>query len=202
MHAYDARYDTPIYVGQRVVVVGGGNVAMDAAHGQAARRGGDDRLPPFGGGLPARRGGAPRQGGGDRLPDARQSGRGARRRAGGWGTRTAVRRNDARRTRRGGRRRPVEKEGSEFDVPCDVVIMALGTSPNPLLAATTSGLETDRRGCLTADAEGRTTRAGVFCRRRRRDRCRDGDSGHGGRPPCGTRHRRIHPRKNINLLNL
>ena len=45
-----------------------------------------------------------------------------------------------------GRRRPVEKEGSEFDVPCDVVIMALGTSPNPLLAATTSGLETDRRG--------------------------------------------------------
>lgn len=61
-----------------------------------------------------------------------------------------------------GRRRPVEKEGSEFDVPCDVVIMALGTSPNPLLAATTSGLETDRRGCLTADAEGRTTRAGVF----------------------------------------
>ena len=61
-----------------------------------------------------------------------------------------------------GRRRPVEKEGSEFDVPCDVVIMALGTSPNPLLAAPTSGLETDRRGCLTADAEGRTTRAGVF----------------------------------------
>ena len=48
------------------------------------------------------------------------------------------------------------------DIACDVVIMALGTSPNPLLAATTSGLETDRRGCLTADAEGRTTRAGVF----------------------------------------
>ena len=61
-----------------------------------------------------------------------------------------------------GRRRPVEKEGSEFDVPCDVVIMALGTSPNPLLSATTCGLETNRRGCLTADEEGRTTRAGVF----------------------------------------
>ena len=61
-----------------------------------------------------------------------------------------------------GRRRPVEKEGSEFDVPCDVVIMALGTSPNPLLAATTAGLETDRRGCITADGQGATSREGVF----------------------------------------
>ena len=61
-----------------------------------------------------------------------------------------------------GRRRPVVKEGSEFDLPCDVVIMALGTSPNPLLSATTAGLKTDRRGCLEADEEGRTTREGVF----------------------------------------
>ena len=61
-----------------------------------------------------------------------------------------------------GRRSPVVKPGSEFDIACDVVIMALGTSPNPLLAATTAGLETDRRGCITADERGATTRPGVF----------------------------------------
>ena len=61
-----------------------------------------------------------------------------------------------------GRRSPVVKPGSEFDIDCDVVIMALGTSPNPLLASTTKGLETNRRGCIMADAEGATTRPGVF----------------------------------------
>ena len=54
------------------------------------------------------------------------------------------------------------KEGSDFEIPCDVVIMALGTSPNPLLAATTPGRETNRRGCLVADETGTTTRPGVF----------------------------------------
>ncbi len=61
-----------------------------------------------------------------------------------------------------GRRSPVVKEGSEFEVACDVVIMALGTSPNPLLSATTPGLETDRRGCLVADEAGSTTREGYL----------------------------------------
>ena len=61
-----------------------------------------------------------------------------------------------------GRRSPVEKPGSDFEIECDVVVMALGTSPNPLLSATTSGLETTRRGCLVADEEGATTRPGVF----------------------------------------
>ena len=61
-----------------------------------------------------------------------------------------------------GRRSPVVKPGSEFDIDCDVVIMALGTSPNPLLASTTEGLETNRRGCILADAEGATSRPGVF----------------------------------------
>ena len=62
-----------------------------------------------------------------------------------------------------GRRSPVEIPGSEFEMPCDVVIMALGTSPNPLIASTTAGLETTRRGCLVADEEyGATTRPGVF----------------------------------------
>ena len=61
-----------------------------------------------------------------------------------------------------GRRSPVEKAGSEFELPCDVVVMALGTSPNPLIASTTAGLETTRRGCLVATDDGATTRAGVF----------------------------------------
>jgi glutamate synthase (NADPH/NADH) small chain len=61
-----------------------------------------------------------------------------------------------------GRRSPVVVPGSEFVIDCDVVIMALGTSPNPLIKATTKGLETNRRGCIVADEEGRTTRDGVF----------------------------------------
>ena len=61
-----------------------------------------------------------------------------------------------------GRRSPVVKAGSEFGIACDVVVMALGTSPNPLLAATTAGLETNRRGCITADERGATSREGVF----------------------------------------
>ena len=62
-----------------------------------------------------------------------------------------------------GRRSPVAVEGSEFDIDCDVVIMALGTSPNPLIASTTEGLETNRRGCIVADeATGATSREGIF----------------------------------------
>ena len=61
-----------------------------------------------------------------------------------------------------GRRSPVVKEGSDFRIDCDVVIMALGTSPNPLIKATTKGLETNRRGCIVADEMGQTSRQGVF----------------------------------------
>jgi len=61
-----------------------------------------------------------------------------------------------------GRRSPVEKPGSDFTIECDVVIMALGTSPNPLLKQTTKGLETNRRGCIVASEEGATSREGVY----------------------------------------
>jgi glutamate synthase (NADPH/NADH) small chain len=61
-----------------------------------------------------------------------------------------------------GRRSPVPIPGSEFEIPTETVIMALGTSPNPLISRTTQGLETSRRGCLAADAAGATTRPGVF----------------------------------------
>ena len=61
-----------------------------------------------------------------------------------------------------GRRSPIAKPGSEFDIPCVVVIMAFGTSPNPLFASTTLGLETTRRGGIAANDEGATSREGVF----------------------------------------
>ena len=61
-----------------------------------------------------------------------------------------------------GRRSPVEKAGSDFVIDCDVVIMALGTSPNPLIASTTGGLNINRRGCIEANEMGVTSREGVF----------------------------------------
>ena len=163
MHAYDKAYDTPIYVGQRVVVVGGGNVAMDAV--RTAKRLGAEAT------IVYRRSEAELPARAEEVHHAKEEGIVFRMLANpvevlgdeqGWVRGLRCVEMTLGEPDESGRRRPVEKEGSEFDVPCDVVIMALGTSPNPLLAATTSGLETDRRGCLTADAEGRTTRAGVF----------------------------------------
>ena len=61
-----------------------------------------------------------------------------------------------------GRRRPVEIPGSEFVLDVDTVIMALGTSPNPLIRSTTPGLDTNRKGCLVVDENVMTTRQGVF----------------------------------------
>ena len=62
-----------------------------------------------------------------------------------------------------GRRRPVEIKGSEFDIDVDTVIMSLGTSPNPLISSTTSGLEVNKHKCITADEEtGATSKAAVY----------------------------------------
>ena len=61
-----------------------------------------------------------------------------------------------------GRRSPVEIKGSEEVLPVDEVIMAIGTSPNPLITSTTSELETNKRGCIIADETGKTTMDGVF----------------------------------------
>lgn len=61
-----------------------------------------------------------------------------------------------------GRRRPIEIKGSEFEFEVDTVIMALGTSPNPLIASTTDGLETNNHQCIVVDEKGRTSREGVF----------------------------------------
>ena len=61
-----------------------------------------------------------------------------------------------------GRRRPVEKAGSDFELDVDCVIMALGTSPNPLIKSTTSGLETQKWGGIVADENGLTSREGGY----------------------------------------
>ena len=61
-----------------------------------------------------------------------------------------------------GRRRPVEIKGSNFTIDIDCMIMAIGTSPNPLIRSTTEGLETNRKGCLITDEDGKTTREGVY----------------------------------------
>ena len=62
-----------------------------------------------------------------------------------------------------GRRRPIEKKGSEFTMDVDTVIMSLGTSPNPLIRSTTPGLETNRHGCIVTEGdEGKTSREGVY----------------------------------------
>jgi glutamate synthase (NADPH/NADH) small chain len=62
-----------------------------------------------------------------------------------------------------GRRRPVEVKGSEFDIEADTVIMALGTSPNPLISSTTKGLDTNKWKCIVADEEfGKTSKEGVY----------------------------------------
>ena len=193
MHAYDKEYDTPIYVGRRVVVVGGGNVAMDAV--RTARRLGAEATIVYRRSekeLPARV---------EEVHHAREEGIRFRMLTNptevlgdeqGWVTGLRCVEMELGEPDESGRRSPVVKEGSEFEIACDVVIMALGTSPNPLLAATTEGLETNRRGCITADEHGATTRKGRLRRRRRRDGRRDGDSGYGRRTHGGPGDRRIH----------
>ena len=163
MKAYDEASDTPIFVGQRVVVVGGGNVAMDAV--RTAKRLGAESVIVYRRSqaeLPARR---------EEVHNAIEEGiefqmltnpvevLGDER---GWVRGLRCVRMELGEPDESGRRSPVEVAGSEFDVECQTVIMALGTSPNPLIVSTTEGLESNRRGCLVATEEGATTRKGVF----------------------------------------
>lgn len=163
MHGYDPQYLTPIYEGKRVVVVGGGNVAMDAV--RTAKRLGSDAY------IVYRRSEAELPARVEEVHHAKQEGidfkmlcnpvRINGNEDGSVKSITCIR-MELGEPDESGRRRPQEVAGSEFDIECDVVIMALGTSPNPLIRTTTPGLESNKRGCLTADEDGRTTRQGVF----------------------------------------
>ena len=163
MRAYDEQYDTPIYVGQRVVVVGGGNVAMDAV--RTAKRLGAQAT------IVYRRSEAELPARVEEVHHAKEEGIEFRMLTNptrvigdekGWVTGLNCLKMELGEPDASGRRSPVEVAGSDFEIACDVVIMALGTSPNPLIAATTENLETSRRGCIVADEVGRTTRPGVF----------------------------------------
>lgn len=163
MHAYDCEYDTPIYLGKKVVVVGGGNVAMDAV--RTAKRLGAEAVIVYRRSeeeLPARV---------EEVHHAKQEGiifkmltNPIKVLGDDEGKVIGIEcvEMELGEPDESGRRSPIEKPDSNFKIDCDVVIMALGTSPNPLIKQTTEGLATNRRGCIEADEEGRTSREGVF----------------------------------------
>lgn len=163
MHAYDSESDTPIFAGQKAVVVGGGNVAMDAV--RTAKRLGAEAV------IVYRRSEAELPARAEEVHHAKQEGIEFRMLTNpvrvigddkGWVKGIECVRMELGEPDESGRRSPVAVEGSGFTIDCDVVIMALGTSPNPLIKHTTKGLDTNRRGCIVADEEGRTSRPGVF----------------------------------------
>ncbi len=164
MKAFRDDYDTPIAAGKKVVVVGGGNVAMDAAR-TALRLGAEVHIVYRRSEkeLPARA---------EEVHHAKEEGIVFNLLTNpveiltdekGWVSGIIVRKMELGEPDESGRRRPVEIAGSDYRIDADTVIMALGTSPNPLISATTEGLETDRHHCIVADeADGKTTREGVF----------------------------------------
>lgn len=164
MKAFREDYDTPIFAGKRAIVVGGGNVAMDAAR-TALRLGAETHIV-------YRRSEAELPARVEEVHHAKEEGVffdlltnpvEILEDENGWVRAVRVIHMELGEPDASGRRRPVEIPGSEEEIPADTVIMALGTSPNPLLASTTKGLDTNRRGCLIADEKsGQTTREGVF----------------------------------------
>ncbi len=163
MRAYEENAETPVYRARHAIVVGGGNVAMDAA--RCARRLGAEVTVVYRRSreeLPARR---------EEVEHAEEEGisfrflsnpteiltDGQRNVVGVLCTEMELGEADA-----SGRRAPVEKKGSLFRLDADCVIMALGTSPNPLIPRTTEGLSSGRRGEILADEGGRTSLKGVF----------------------------------------
>lgn len=163
MHGYDESYDTPIILGRKVAVVGGGNVAMDAA--RTARRLGCEVTVIYRRGeedMPARK---------EEVHHAKEEGiqfsfqtnpvavldDGKGNVAGVKLVRMAMGEPDA-----SGRRRFSEIEGSQFDMELDNLIIALGTSPNPLIKSTTPGLDTESWGGIIATPEGLTSRERVY----------------------------------------
>ncbi len=158
-------YDTPIKAGKRVAVIGAGNVAMDAAR-CALRLGAGEVY------IVYRRSRAEMPARLEELENAEEEGvifkllTNPVRFLGndqGWVTAMECVEMELGEPDESGRRRPVTKEGSEFIMEVDTVVVALGTTPNPLVPTTTTGLETTKRGTVVADEEtGKTTKPGVW----------------------------------------
>ncbi|MBO6137470.1 MAG: NADPH-dependent glutamate synthase [Lachnospiraceae bacterium] len=164
MKAYRDDYDTPIARGKKVVVVGGGNVAMDAAR-TALRLGGEVHIV-------YRRSEAELPARAEEVHHAKEEGIifdlltnpvEILEDENGWVKGIRVIKMELGEPDESGRRSPVEIKGSEYEIECDTVIMSLGTSPNPLISSTTKGLETNRRKCIVANEEnGATSKDGVY----------------------------------------
>ena len=163
MKAFREDYLTPIHAGRKCCVVGGGNVAMDAAR-TALRLGADTTIVyrRTENELPARK---------EEVHHAKEEGIDFQMLTNpveilgdekGWVRAIKCIRMELGEPDASGRRSPVPIPDSEFEIPTETVIMALGTAPNPLIVNTTKGLQATRRGGLEADAEGRTTREGIF----------------------------------------
>jgi glutamate synthase (NADPH/NADH) small chain len=159
------QHDTPIKVGRRVAVVGGGNVAMDAVR-CAIRLGAEEGIIVYRRSeteMPARK---------EEIHHAADEGVIFRTLTnpvrilggqGGWVSALECVRMELGEPDASGRRRPIPIPGSEFCLEVDTVVMALGTSPNPIIHQTTPGLSTNRWGCIVADeATGLTSRPGVY----------------------------------------
>ena len=164
MKAFDENSSTPIMRGKKVAVVGGGNVAMDAAR-TALRLGAEVHIVYRRSEeeLPARV---------EEVHHAKEEGiifdlltnpTEILADDKGWVTGMRCIRMELGEPDESGRRRPVEVAGSEFVLEVDTVIMSLGTSPNPLISSTTEGLETNKWKCIVAEEEnGRTTKEAVY----------------------------------------
>ena len=164
MKAFIEGYDTPISRGKKVVVVGGGNVAMDAA--RTAKRLGAEVHVVYRRGeeeLPARREEVHHAKEEGIIFDLLQNPVEILVDENGWVKGCKVIKMELGEPDASGRRSPVEVTGSEYDIEADTVIMSLGTSPNPLISSTTKGLEINKRRCIVAEEEtGATTKAGVY----------------------------------------
>lgn len=164
MKAFLEEADCPIKVGKKVVVVGGGNVAMDAAR-TALRFGAEVHIVYRRSEeeLPARVEEVHHAKEEGVIFDLLQTPVEVLVDENDWVTGCMVRKMELGEPDESGRRRPVEIEGSDYMIECDTFIVALGTDPNPLISSTTEGLDADKRGCLVANEEtGETSKKGVF----------------------------------------
>ena len=164
MSAYREDYDTPIHGGKKVAVVGGGNVAMDAAR-TALRLGAEVHIV-------YRRSEAELPARVEEVHHAKEEGIifdlltnpvKIHEDENGWVSGLECVRMELGEPDESGRRRPQVIPGSNFVLDVDTVIMSLGTSPNPLISSTTEGLEVNKWKCIVADEQnGKTTKEGVY----------------------------------------